>query len=194
MFVFVFIYSNAEINRLQILYFCNVFKSWFLPSVFSASFIAHFFHFVRSFNLKISVAEKEEKCFSFSTHCSLILWASFSLFKTHAAPDRIKAQLWRLLLCSLTNFDSNRCRVKQICLPFYIVGDPVMLDYVMFFRSSFWNKWLGRLSPATSVYMPQRQTRALLSGEKLSSLVLIWLIVYGFCRVLENCSPRLVGV
>lgn len=140
------------------------------------------------------MAEKEEKCFSSSTLCSLILSASFSLFRTHAAPDRIKARLRRLLFCSLTNFDSNRCRVKQICLPFYILGHTVMLDYVMFFRSSFWNKRLGRLSPAMSVYMPQRRTRALLSGEKLSSLALIWLIVHGFCRVLENCSLRLLGV
>lgn len=136
-----------------------------------------FFHFLLSFNLKISAAEKEEKCFSSSTHRSLILSASFSLFETHAAADRIKAQPRRLLLRSLTNFDSSRRRVKPTRLPFIFLGDTVMLDYVMFLRCTFSNRSTGWWSPVTVVYIPRRQTLSLLSGEKLSTLVLIWLCV-----------------
>lgn len=69
-----------------------------------------------------------------------------------------------------------------------------MLDYVMFFRCTFWIRSVGRSSPAMAVYIPQRQTQALLSGEKLSTLVLFWLCVWSSCRTLENCSRRLVGV
>lgn len=114
----------------------------------------------------------------------------------HAVPVRIKAQPWRLSFSSaLTNFDSNRRAVKLFCLSFIFLGDTVMLDYVMFFRCNFfWNKSLRCLIPATAVCMPRRQSQALLSGEKLSGLVPIWLIVYSFCSVLENCCLKLSGV
>lgn len=190
----VFIYSNAEMNRFTNALICekSLFWSWFPPSVFSTSFFPFFLSFSPLFQLKsISVRERGKAC--------QLLYPPFShplsfLFTFWNAPDRVKAQPRRLLLCSLTNFDSKRRRVKLICLPFIFLGDTVILDYVMFLKCTLWNRSAGRSSPATAVYIPQRQTRARLSGEKLSTLVLIWLCVYCFCRMLENCSRRLVSV
>lgn len=147
---------------------------------------------------KISATEKEEK--HISAPLPTVLSSSqlpFHFLKhTHTHTHRLIASkpsldvfsfaLWLILIV-------KRRRVKLIWLPFIFLGDTVMLDYVMFFRCVLWNRSVGRPSPAMVVYVPQRRTRALLSGEKLSILVLIWLCVWRFSRTLENCS-RLVGV
>lgn len=176
---------------LQIICGKSLFWSWFLPSVFSASFLPFSFPLSPLFQLKnISGRERGKAC--------QLLYPLFShplsfLFTFWNAPDRVKAQPRRLLPCSLTNFDSKRRRVKLICLPFIFLGDTVMLDYVMFLKFTLWNRSAGRSSLATAVYIPRRQTQARLSGEKLSTLVLIWLCVHCFWRTLENCC-RMAGV
>ena len=128
------------------------------------------------------------------THRSLILSASFSLFQTHTTLvlhqsrgiDVFFFALWLIVRI-------KKLHGEQTWLSFVFLVHTVTLGYVVSLSCTLWNKSVVRWSPVTAVYVPQKQTQARLSGEKLSTSDLILLWVYCFSLTLENCS-RLVGV
>lgn len=140
----------------------------------------------------ISDRERGKADFNCSTHrLSHPLSFLFTLFETHAAPDRIKAQPRRLLFSSLTNFDSKKTQSKADLSPLCVSGRHSHAGLCHVFQVlPCENRSVGRSSPATLVYIPLRQTPSLPSGEKLSTSVLIWLCVHCVWPTLENCTRR----
>lgn len=164
----------------------------------SSSFVLPFFLFFSYlpspfFNVKTYAAEEKEKAdFCCSTLQPLILSASFSLFETrgawsHQSPSLCVFSLAFWLIAIVKKTPSK----AALSPPFVFLGDRVMSDGVTFFRCALQigsGSTVVPPSPVAAVYVPQRQTQSLPSREKLSTLVLIWLLGFCFRLTLKNCS------
>lgn len=149
-------------------------------------FTALFSRFLLPFNFKIPAAEKKEKA-------ALPTVVSSSPLPFHflkRTPHLIASQL--LVFCSLTNADSKKCRSQAALLLFYIFGDTVIVACVIYLQKV---RLDGRPPPThTAVYVPQRQTHARVSGEKLSTSVLTRLWTHRFYSRLNNCHRLLFSL
>lgn len=140
-----FIHLNAEIKICKCSFFVLNLLFWSLSFLLSLSPFR--LSFSPLFQLKNISCRERGKVF-FGSSLPTILSSSrlpFHFLKHTPRLIASKPQPRRLLLCSLTNFDSSRRRVKLISLSplFIFLGNTVVLDYVMFFRCSlFFN--LGR--------------------------------------------------